>query len=255
MNWLCFLFLCCFTSLSFAQSNVGAIRISGAERTISSQPTGAITISGRIMNHRVCGGGGDPTDESSPTLGRNPSENCTYYPGTGEIDAVVNGVDSAIFYAMPDTATSLATNLAQAITQNSAGTVTASASGATITITQSAVGGGYSLAASSSSDYGTPDDFTLNASGYALTGGGTIYDNGSVSVTLGSVTETTAYAASDTNLTIANNLAIAFFKDCNSPYQAQVGQDDLTGTALPRIHLPAGWRGRWIHSHVRDILW
>ncbi len=123
---------------------------------------------------------------------------------SGKVTITVNGHPDSYNFGSGDTTATIAIALANAINGDGGASVTASASGATVNLTSKANGSvtNYSLASSytwDSTDFSSPS-FTTSNSGGALTGGAngtnptTVYDSGTVTVTIGSFTASAAYS-------------------------------------------------------------
>ncbi len=131
-------------------------RLIAANDTKGTSSTATITIAGSEKITRTCSASGV----------------CTSTYDAGNVGVTVGSMVASTSYQRGSTAASLATALTKSL--NSAGSnVVASASGATITLTSLATGAAanYSLAVSSSSTNTPSPDFTLSASGTAMTGG------------------------------------------------------------------------------------
>lgn len=111
----------------------------------------------------------------------------------GTVTITVNGHNDSYSFGSADTSTTIASHLAQNINADGGAYVTASASGATVSLTAKTAGPNYSLTSSytyDTVDFGSPS-FTTSNSGSTLTGGSTgssgttVYDAGTVSITVG----------------------------------------------------------------------
>ncbi len=130
--------------------------------TVNSPPTsgsGSVTISGSIRTHKVF----------------YPGEGWVWVTDYGTITITVNGYTATAYYGGGSTSSSLASALAASL-NNAASPVTASVSGATVTLTAKDVGvaANYSLSASSLTDPDstfTGTSFPATPSGSTLTGG------------------------------------------------------------------------------------
>jgi RHS repeat-associated protein len=146
---------------SFTYDNVNRLR--SAQDSIQGNATpgtagrGSATISGTEGSHTSC-----------PT-GRPP---CSVSWDKGTVSISVNGIVASVSYGQGSTASSLASSLAAALNAGNS-SVTASASGATISMVSNTAGAAtnYSLLASSSSSAGSTADFQITASAPTLTGG------------------------------------------------------------------------------------
>jgi RHS repeat-associated protein len=107
---------------------------------------------------------------SGSTLTGGTNATSTIYD-SGTVSIIVNGFTASYSYGQNDTATSIASGLAAALSSSS---VHASSSGGTVTLTANMTGSNtnYNLSASSSSSNGfSPSSFTASPSGANLTGG------------------------------------------------------------------------------------
>ena len=205
----------------------GSTSVSGSEQSLvlnaGAPGTGTITITGSwdqayqydpcqvyydddLDDYEVC-------EEGYPN---SPSD----YPWAtdyGEIDVVVNGVPSTVYYDMGDTNLTLASRLATAIDDSGAG-VGASASNGTVTLTAEL---NYAFSASSQTDdtsqFSSPS-FWASQSGPALAGAVNptyLFDSGTVSLSVATTDGSTpaqcsaTYGSSDTSPTVASKLATA----------------------------------------------
>ncbi len=203
----------------------GSVSIGGAEQSILTTATGSVTISG---------------SEKSTQFGCPLHCATTYDMGT--VTVTIGGYSNQITYwelgGDPYTPTTIAAALVTAINADSHDLVTATQSGATITLTSELAGSGgnYSLSASvvdSDPAEFNPPSFAATASGSALTGGTSTYDSGTVSATVGGHEETVNYSQSDTPTTIATNLTAKFNGDSGSLVTATASGSsvDLTSKA------------------------
>ena len=146
----------------------------------------------------------DPNEPCPP-----PPRTCPQIYDSGWVQITVNGIAAKWNYGRFDTWTSVATNLASAINSSGANVyVTASASSTTITLqakTAGAAGNSITLSVTSASndpgDFGD-GSFGGNPSGATLSGGAdavspvTTYDQGTVTLTIGSFTASAPYSQS-----------------------------------------------------------
>jgi RHS repeat-associated protein len=149
------------------------------------------------------------TSNSGPTMtGGADAQNTTNYD-SGTTAISVNG--HSTFYpwsGASTTAASIASGLAQAITQDPSAFVNAASSGATINLTARTAGpdSNYSLSTNTTS---SRSSFSSSASGPALVGGANAsptYDTGTVSVTINGTTVQSSYDSSSTAASIAGDL-------------------------------------------------
>jgi RHS repeat-associated protein len=201
------------TSATPATGSVTIAPSTGSDRsvTVQTQPatsgTGTVTISG--------------TEQSAVT---NCIRNhCITVWDTGSVSITANGHQNSTTYGKFDTASTVATNLANNINGDSGAFVTASASGAVITLTAKTAGAStnYTLSSTSSTndinDFGGPSFIPTN-SGAHLTGGGdavntTIYDTGNISITVNGHADQVTFGQNDTAGTITSRLVTAINAD------------------------------------------
>lgn len=195
--------------------------------------TGSVTVSGTLKSKTVQTGSATPATGTVSiwvgTISRQycpPRGSCTTVYNSGSVIVTVNGLTkSAGYNYSPDLnaeAASIASSIAGAFNSDATSVVTATSSGATIYFTAKAagtVGNGYTLSTSCTynTSYFTSCGFGGTASGSTLSGGAdapstTVYDSGSVNVTLTTSTNTSenyavSYGSGSTNSTIASALA------------------------------------------------
>src|SRR5579859_718382 len=167
------------------------------------------------------------TGNFSLTGGQDAAYATVYDSGTCTITVNSHG-DSQSFSGSGTTAAGIAAALANNINNDGSAFVNAAASGNTISLVARNPGAttNYSLSSSCSYDSGhfsTPS-FTTANSGLTLTGGtgpgtSTVYDTGTVTVTVNGFSKTVLYGQTDTSTTLASTLAAAF-SDPNSPVSA-----------------------------------
>jgi RHS repeat-associated protein len=175
----------------------GSIVIGGAEHPTTA--TATVTIWGSEQVYQ-------PPDPCMDECGWPPPP--VYDNGTMTI--TVGGYSKTQWWSQNDDPTTIAGNLAWDINQDGSSPVTASASGATVTLTAKTAGNGGNLSLATSWTFNTTDfafsSFTTTTSGGSLTGGGN--DTGTVSVTInGTIQASYAYGISDTSQSIATALA------------------------------------------------
>ena len=205
---------------------------SGVGATNPTAGTGTLTITG-FENSTVI----DPCADQGCTLPqRGGGGSCprTIFD-TGTVSITVNGHTDSTSYGAASTATSVAANLATAINNDSGASVTATASNGALTLTarQTGAGTNYSWSLSSSSndpgDFGTAGSFSSSPTSGALSGGTngnpgtTVFDSGTVTLTIGSFQATVPFSQS-TNST-ASSVATALANAINvssSPATASV---------------------------------
>jgi RHS repeat-associated protein len=174
-----------------AAPGTGSLSITGSERSVSS---GGGTYCAMWNNN------GDCVDwEMNPEV-------TTY--DTGRLTITVNGHADSTTFDSASTLSSLASALASAINNDAGAYVTASASNAVLTLTarQTGANTNYSWSISSTSDdptdFGSSGSYTCSPASGALSGGitgsggVTVYDTGTVTVTIGSFTASAPYSQS-----------------------------------------------------------
>jgi RHS repeat-associated protein len=191
-----------------ATPSSGNITISGSEQskvTAGSSATATLSISG---------------SEQSSTFYTCPMQygGCpvTVYD-SGSYSVSVNGVSAGGFgWSQGATNSSLASSLASAINGNSNSPVTAMASGSTLTITSKVAGpsGNYSISVTrswSSNSYFSSPSFSVSApsSMSGGTNGPTVYDSGTISVTINNNTASATWNSGSSSSSIASALATA----------------------------------------------
>jgi RHS repeat-associated protein len=190
--------------------------------------TGSVSLSGAEQNVKI------PNTSGSGTVTLSGSDGVFIDPDTfqriydsGTITVTVNGSPYQTSYNQSSTATGLATTLAGLINGSSVVTASASAGVITITARQKGSGTNYSLSANASSN--NSDDFPNGSfhptpSGSTLSGGSdtTIYDTGTVTITVGSGHETVNYGQNSTPSSITSALVSAFNNDQSSLVTATV---------------------------------
>lgn len=210
----------------------GWAAVSGSEQSSGSSTsgTGSVTISA------VDPSGGDQYYVVDPCADWGGSCPHNVYD-TGTVSVTVNGYTTSTTYSGSDTYTSVASNLASAINNDSGAYVWASASGVTVSLTARSSGSGtnYSLSASSSSndptDF-TPPSFGATTSGANLTGGHDPgYDNGTVRFTINGTNYTVSYGQGSTANGIASALASAINGDGNRVVNAAANGSTVNLTA------------------------
>jgi RHS repeat-associated protein len=207
----------------------GSITVSGSEQSATGNATagsGTVTIGGseQVTTYYPCGVSSCPT---------------TLYD-TGSVTIRVNGFAASITYNQYSTVSSVAAALVSALSSASS-PVTATVSGTVITMTAKTTGAStnYSLSSTSStseSAYFSYPSFFGTPSGSTLTGGkngGTIYDTGTVSVTVNGFTASISYSqtVNNTPTLIASSLASGFNSGSGSPVTATSSGATLTLTA------------------------
>jgi RHS repeat-associated protein len=190
---------------------MGWVAVSGSEQSGNSQPgtsgSGSVTISGSEQNTTI-----DPCADAG-------TGSCPQYVwDTGSVSLTVNGYTNSASYGRNDTPSTIAAGLATVINGDPGASVTASASGATVTVTAKTTGAAtnYSFITSSTTndpnDFGSPS-FGASPTSGTLTGGhdptNGASDTGTVTATINGTAYTVSYGAGDTSSTIASRLATA----------------------------------------------
>jgi RHS repeat-associated protein len=188
-------------------AGAATVTINGSEQSANVSATpgkGSVTIGGSEMwtTYYPCGTSSCPT---------------TIYD-SGTVSVTVNGYTATAGYGQYDTPSTIATALVSATGLNSSSSpVTASASGAVVTMTakSSGVATNYSLSSSSATSqptYFNGASFSGTPSGPNLTGGqnaGTMYDSGTVTLTVNATPATVSYGNGSTSSSIASALVNA----------------------------------------------
>jgi RHS repeat-associated protein len=187
--------------------STGSISVTGGEQQFQPQSTtssSTITISGTEGSYKlvICNPPG--------------SERCTSqsYPDTGTVAITVNGFTSSAAYGLGSTDATVASALATGFAA-SGSPVTATASGSTITLTSKAAGtaSNYPLSfTTTSTSVSDTKDFSATAPAPTMTGGtspSSVYDTGTVAVTINNVKASASWGQGDTPATFATKLASA----------------------------------------------
>ena len=245
-----------------ATSGTGSVTFSGnlQSKQVLSQAaasgTGSVTFSGSLQSKQVQTQAATPGTGTVTVSGAERSKTfpagCTPRWDGGIITVYVNGTSVAsVNYGdnstgcgtpspMP-TASSLATQIASAI--NSSSLVSATASGATITITSKTSGANtnYSLSTQVTSYFVQagfpPASFSLSTSGSTLTGGadavyGTRYDSGTSTITVNGHSDSVSWSGSSTTTTsIASALASNINADSGASVTAVASGSTVNLTA------------------------
>jgi|GEM_PF-1334368 len=157
---------------------------------------------------------------------------------SGTVVVTVNGYSESALFNQNSTASGIASSLASAFTNDPLAPVTATASNTTVSFTSRQLGGNTNYSLSSSVSYDSADfsqpSFTASTSGPTLTGGTSVSDSGSVTMSVSSspaFSKIVAYGMADTPATIAANLASAYSGDSNSPVNVSSSGGTVTITA------------------------
>jgi RHS repeat-associated protein len=223
-------------SLSYyPRGSLQSVNTIGPNPAANTPGTGSVNFSGAIQSTQIPNTPGSGSVTINGRSGRtlvNPDctrGNCVWVYDSGSVTISVNGTGYTVSYQWGDNAWTLAAALTNLL--NAGGLVTASytTSGttinpsATISITsvQAGSGSNYSLAVATATN--DPDDFpagsfTSSASGSTLTGGSntTVYDTGTVTVTVATTSKTSNYVNGSTPASIAADLASQFHNDLAS---------------------------------------
>jgi RHS repeat-associated protein len=225
----------------------GSGTASGTEQyhaaTGATSGTGTITITGTEQSDTE----NNPTydcvlyDEGGSCLQWQWVDHYTTYYDQGDVRITANGHSNTVTYANGSSASTIASALASAINGDSGASVTASASGAVVTLTSktTGTGGNYSFSATSwttdtTGHFGGPS-FGASPSGNILTGGGpatsSTYDTGSVSVTIDGTQVSVTYGSSSTASGIASALTSAINSASMTHVTASASGTTITLTA------------------------
>lgn len=225
-----------------SSSLVTAVASPGGEVYLTSKATGTVANYPNLTV-TVVDTSNDPSLFSSPSFGGSTSGSMTggqdqvlYDAGT--IALAVNGHSDSTGFGQGSTTGAIATALAAAVNGDSAAPVTATASGATISLDTKQSGSTVNFSLAANDTYDSTDfsqsSFTVSPSGSSLTGGsnsnGTdIYDAGTVDLTIDGTTESASFGQGSTASSIASSLAAAFAG--SSDVNVQASGANLTVTA------------------------
>ncbi len=215
------------TTLSLTARTTGAstnYSLSGGSSTSQpgsfSQPSFTVSVSGA----NLAGG----TNGNAPTY------------DSGSVWATVNGVSKSVGYGQGSTNTSVATALRDAINADGGYPVSASLSGATLTLTARTTGASTNYLLSGGSSTSQPGSFlqpsfTMSVSGQNLTGGGNgvpaVTDSGAVWVAVNGFQALVTYGSGSTNSSVASALANVFNTNGSSPVNASLAGSVISLTA------------------------
>jgi RHS repeat-associated protein len=172
------------------------------------------------------------------TGGANAVYTTRYDSGTSTITVNGHG-DTTGWSGSSTTASTIASALASAINADSSASATASVSGAVVSLTAKTTGASTDYSLSSSYTYDSTDfsssSFTSSNSGSALTGGrdavATVYDSGTVWVTVNGFQVSVSYGQNSTSSTVASAIVSAFNTTNGSPVTASVAGSLISLTA------------------------
>jgi len=198
----------------------GSLTVTGTEQTSTTSGTSATSASGSVTING--------SEQSVQTC----DVKCTTTNDIGTVSITVNGFTKSVNYGASSTTTSLASALSSAFNSDSTSPVTASSSNNVVTLTSKATGSSANYSLSATSSTSDPGDFaaasfTTSTSGSSLTGGknavagGTVYDTGTVTATVGGFAASASYGQGSTTSSIASSLATALSAS-NSPVTATV---------------------------------
>jgi len=225
-----------------SSSPVTAASGSGGVVTLTSKATGT-AANYPNLSVSVIDTGSDPALFPSPSFSGTTSgamtggQNGILYD-SGAITLTVNGHSDSASFGKGSSTSSIAAALTSTVNADSGAAVTATASGATVSLKTKQAGStvNYSLSASDSYDSGdfSQSSFTASTSGGSLTGGSNssgpdIYDSGTVKLTIDGTTESASYGKGSTGSSVASSLAGAF--SGNSDVNVQASGANLTLTA------------------------
>jgi len=154
----------------------------------------------------------------------------------GTATITVGGHPDSVAWAGNDTPSTVAMSIANKINADAASTVAASAAGSAVTLTSKTTGAGTNYSLASSLSFDTADfsaaSFTSTRSGIALAGGAdaiynTVFDSGTVWVTVNGFQASTSYLQGSTGEALVTALAGVFNSSVQSPVTASVSNATL----------------------------
>lgn len=221
--------------VSSPTSGSGSVTVNGVLQVIpataATHATGSFTVGGLERSGQNC------TNASQP-IGNSTLPPCPTIYDSGTLSVTVNGFKATVGYGQGSTQSSLASGLASAL--NSSGSpVSAALSGTTVSLTTKATGANTNYAFSTS---GTDDSgfwrspgFFASLSSSTLTGGKnaapTIYDSGSVTITVNGTQASTSYGQTSTASTVASGLAQSINSNSSAPVSASISGATVLLTA------------------------
>lgn len=229
------------TNLSGSQVNASSSNgtISMTAKTNGAGTNYAVSMSQASDRSDLFGSGSFSLGWANLTGGTDPTYYTLYDSGT--VTATVNGFSKSTSYGQSSTTTTIAAGLASAFNGDGASPVTASSSGASLTLISKATGAGanYNLSASSSTSQGgyfASPSFGASPTSSTLLGGhdatyNTLYDTGTVSITVNGTLKSVAYDQNSTLSGMASALATAFNNDGAAPVNASAAGATITLTA------------------------
>jgi len=208
--------------------------------------TAAISVSSSCVSgtsgpvKTTCGAQGWSFAPSSGTFsgGADPVSQTVYDSGT--VTITVNGHNNQVAFAQNDTAASIASNLVNAINGDSSAAVTASLSGTSVNLTSKATGTAANEPLASSYTFDTTHfstaNFTSASSGTTLTGGTngtsgtTVYDAGTISLSVAGFTASVQYGQNSNSTAAQVASALATALGSSAPVNASASGASITLT-------------------------
>jgi RHS repeat-associated protein len=210
------------TSVTPATKSNGAVNISGAEQskqvtiTVANAATGSVTINGQEQGR----------EEEQPGCTGQPHSSCLFLAQDfGTVSVTIASTTETVNYDETSTSSTIASAIATGFASNSSSLVNATASGATISFLAKAPGSStdYTVGFTSQtqSEYFTSPSFTVASSGSTLTGGTdattqTVYDSGTITVTVNGNTTTSSWGQGSSPSTVASAIASSIHTADNS---------------------------------------
>jgi RHS repeat-associated protein len=216
----------------------------------ATQATGSVNILGSEQTTQQCPNTCNPPMicclarpwwRFNELLAADAATQCITVYDRGTVSITVGGFTATANYGGSDTPATIAAALASALNASNS-PVTASASGSVVNITSKGTGSNQNLALASSSATGDPADFggpsfSGQTSGSALSGGTdngytTVYDSGTVSVTInGHINQASFSQPADTSGSITSRLASAINSDSGAFVTAAASGNTLNFTS------------------------
>ncbi len=211
---------------------------SGVGATNPTSGTGSVTITGAENSITT-----DPCADQTPPIGAPPATCPQTLWDSGTVTITVNGHSDSSNYGSNSTTASVASGLASAINGDTASFVNASAANGVLTLTARGTGAAtnysWNLTSSSSdpTDFGTAGSFSSTPLSGTLgggsngSGGTTVYDAGTVTVSIGTFQASVSYGQTTNNTTSAVASALAIGLNAgSSPVTASASGPNLTIT-------------------------
>jgi RHS repeat-associated protein len=228
--------IACCSNVVTASNSDGLVTITA--RTNHANTFYSVSVSQSSNRPDVFPSGSFTISWTNVTGGSDPTYTTLY--DTGTVTATANGFSKSASYGQGSTSATVASALASAFHNDGSSPVDGSASGASLTLTSRATGAGtnYTLSASSSTSQGayfSQPSFTASATSSTLLGGhdatyNTLYDSGTVSITVNGITKSTSYSQNSTLAGLATSLASAFNGDSAAPVNASASGAIVTLT-------------------------